>query len=285
MEDTPRPMTEEEAQAERDEIAAEVFGESPAVPSAPVVEKEPEPDPDPEPDPWAGVNPALRDQFESMGKRLEDYDTMAARLKQAESRIGGITNRLHEAEAKKKEADAAPTQEEIDAAAESEELLDELKAEFPVWGSVFDQHQARVENLNEKVDKLTEALGNNGNSGLPDEKLSRMREELRVEIKHPDWENTVHSDEYRTWFSSQPAAVQEKANSVLSKDAIEVLDSFNKHIKSGGSLADIEDKRKKRLAGSQLPSPRGSRTVVKSNDDLTDDEYRDKVAAEFWPEK
>ena len=293
MDKEERELTPEQAQEERTAAAKEVFGDDTELDNLPIepeekLRQEPdeeEPEGEPEEDPWAGVSPALREQFESMSKRLEQTSVLEQRLKQAESRIGGITNELHESKKALKEAEKAPTQKEIDAAAESQESWNELKEEFPVWADAIDHRlaaeSAKFKDLQEKIESLKMEYP----TDEADKKLERMREELRVEIRHPGWEKTVRSKEYGEWFAKQPADIQEKANSIQSADAIEVLDSYVKHKAGGGKTpAQIEDGRKKRLTNSELPSSSSRRVAKKSYDDMSDEEYRDKIADEVWSE-
>ena len=287
MDKEERELTPEQAQEERNEAAKAVFGDDAELDNLPdepeeKLRKEPDEEEEEE-DPWAGVSPALREQFESMSKRLEDAATLAERLKQAESRIGGITNELHNAKQAAKEAEKAPTQKEIDAAAEDEESWNELKEEFPVWADAIDHRlaaeSAKFKDLQEKIESLKMEYP----TEEADKKLERMREELRVEIRHPGWEKTVRSKEYGEWFTKQPADIQEKANSIQSSDAIEVLDAYVKHkTKSGKTPAQIEEGRKKRLTNSELPSSSSRRVAKKSYDDMSDEEYRNKIADEVW---
>jgi len=288
MDKEEKELTPEQAQEERNAAAKEVFGDDTELDNLPdepeeKVRQEPDKEEEEIDDPWAGVSPALREQFESMSKRLEDAATLAERLKQAESRIGGITNELHNSKKALKEAEKAPTQKEIDAAAEDEESWNELKEEFPVWADAIDRRlaaeSAKFKDLQEKIESLKTEYP----TEEADNKLERLREELRVEIRHPGWEKTVRSKEYGEWFTKQPADIQEKANSVQSSDAIEVLDAYVKHKKNGGKTpAQIEEGRKKRLTNSELPSSNSRRVAKKSYDDMSDEEYRNKIADEVW---
>jgi hypothetical protein len=234
----------------------------------------------------------LRERFESMDKRLENYDAMTERVKQAESRIGGITNKLHEAEEAattiKKGKDDAPSEEDIAAAAESEESWTELVDEFPIWAEAIDKRLAvesakygksleTIEGLKKKIDALVPGTGK--------EDLARVREELRVEIRHPDWEKTIKSKEYGEWFLKQPADIQAKGGSVKAADAIEVLDLHKDHTSGEGKTpAQIEAERKKRLTNSELPSGQHRAPTI-SEDDMTEEEYRKKVGQEEWADE
>ena len=282
-------LTPEEVQSEREGVSKELWGEDTKIDALPTdTDIEPAAKPaESEPDEWAGVSPALRERFELMGKKLEDYDVVSERLKQAESRIGGITNKLHEAEKTNatlsEEREAAPSKEEVDAAAKDDEAWDELKDEFPVWAEAIDSRlaaeRAKLDKSLKTIEDMKEKLSGS-DTGQVD--LERIREELRVEIRHPGWEDTVKLKEYGEWFARQSPEVQEKANSVKSVDAIEVLDLYNDRTSGGGKTpAQIEAERKKRLTNSELPSGH-RRTPAAAEDDMTDDEFRQKAANEIF---
>lgn len=297
-------MSPEEAKL-RQEVAQEVYGDTVAADDLPLpatavdsdanddaadrdtAEAQPKDD-----DMWTGLNPALRDSFEAMRTKLEDIGTIATRLKQAESRIGGITNTLHEERkareastqrARQPEGKAAPTSEEIAAAAESDELLNELKEEFPAFADIIDAQTQKIADQQARIDDLEAKIGSNGGQGaLTDKTLRQMREELRVEMRHPDWEQVVKSQEYDEWARTQPLDIIDKMNSDKAEDAIAVLDAYKAQTKGAKSPEQIENERKKRLSQSELPAQKSGRKPVVADDNLTDEQYRDKLEKELW---
>lgn len=267
-------LTLEEAQDARKEIAAEIWdGKAPAVVEPP--EKEPEIE---EEDPWAGVSPALRESFDAMSKQVESFGVVTERLKQAENRIGSITNELYAAKVKES-AEKTPTKEEL-AAVETDDDWKELQEDFPEWAKAVDKRMAASEtSTRAKIEKIESAIRKP--PSVTSENLSRLREMVKIDVAHPTWETDVKTSEYQEWIAAQPGTVRQQAGSYEAKDAIAILNLFAEHKGKGKKAADIADKRKKQLEGAQ--SPEGKRTTpAKSEDDMTDAEYRRAEAKRIW---
>ena len=253
-----------------------------------------------EPDPWAGVNPALRQMFDGLTAQVAEGANMAGRLKQAESRIGALTNQLSEA---KKAADAltkkhedAPTKEQIEAAAASEAEWEEIKIEFPVWAAATDKRIADkvakmpgIKALTDKIAALETKLAAAEGDGSPDlrAEVSVLRVELAKDMvsqRHPDWEATVKKPEFGFWIQVQDDATKAKFNSLKASDAIAVLDKFQEHVKKPGSrtAAQIEQERALRLKSAHLPNGGATRITQKAFEDMTPEEQRKSIAQEVW---
>lgn len=265
-------------------------------------DKEPQQDaesPQEKEDPWEGVSPALKAQFEQMQNTVQNYDTMATRLKQAESRIGGITNELHEAKkaaAKAKKAkEEAPTQEEIDAAAKSKAQWDDLREEFPEWANAMDSRltaeRAEIEKklsstkgLQEKIENLEGLVNNNPSVAASVQALRKEINNELVSIRHPGWENKVKSKEFGDFFNTLSQNDQKKAYSDRPSDAIYLLDLYERKkadLSDGNKPKNITEQRKKRLKESELPSKGHTRLKAKSDSDMSDDEYRRKISQDW----
>lgn len=288
-----RNLTDEQAKAERESIVNEVFeGREPEVKAdgqqseaGVIVENE---------DPWAGVNPALKKEFEDLRTRAGGVDTMAERLRQAESRIGSITNQLHNekkaAESVSISQTAAPTKEQIAAAAQSDEEWDALKEEFPTWGSAVDKKFAseKAATLKE-IDSLKADINTLKQSGAPSGEIEGRVQAVKIEIakemvslQHPGWEQTVKTPEFSAWINSQPAEIKQKCESWNIADAVFVLNAFGEGKKSK-TAAEIAADRKERLTKSTTQSSPGRvRQSSKLPDDMTDAEYRAHIANEMW---
>lgn len=287
-----KDLTEAEAKAIRDEVTGELWeGKEPVKENIEepekVIVKE---------DPWAGVSPTLKKEFEDLKTKANGVDAMADRLKQAESRIGSITNQLHD---EKKAADSvklqnqasAPTKEQIAAAAKTDEEWDALKEEFPVWGSAVEKKFAseRASTL-EEIKALKSEIATLKQSGAPsgetDQKIEGVKIDLAkqmVSLQHPGWEQVVKTPEFSAWLTAQPVDVKQKCESWNIVDAVSVLTAFDES-KSGGkrSAAEITAERKERLNKSQNLSSGRVRQSAKLPDDMTDDEFRKEAAKEIW---
>ena len=273
-------MTQEEAQQYRSEVAAQVF-DGAAAPA-------PEPETTPE-DPWAGVNPALRQTFESMQSRVGAFDTVTERLKQAEQRIGSLTNQIRDGKiAAEEKLKATPTKEEIDAASKSQQEWDTLKEEFPEWAEAVDKRfEAQKADLKKELglpEGITEKLAALEKSGANTEEITALKTEFRKEIvsvRHPNWEATVKTPEFKTFFDTLDADTQKKAYSEKPADAIQLLDLYHDR-RPGKTSAEIAADRQDRLRKSETHSPGRKRTPTKAENDMSDEEYRKKIASEVW---
>jgi len=279
-------LTEEEAAQERADAAKEIFGsEGTADDDSPGTPPDPKPgvEPAPEKDPWDGVDPVIREKFEAMETKLVDYDSVATRLKQAESRIGAITN---EAAAKAKQDKEAPTQDEIDAAAESESDWDDLKEEFPQWAKAVDNRIKKegetFKKLQDQIDSLESNRSTGGNEDLLKEVDSLKR--LAITIKHKDWLQTVKTPEFNE-FAKSSEENQRLFASQNPAEAIELLDRYaDRKPPEKKTTAQIAEERKKRLKQSQTPNTASSRPTAKSDDDMDDAEFRAREARRIFAE-
>ena len=162
-------------------------------------------------------------------------------------------------------------------------MLNELKEEFPAFADIIDAQAQKIADQQARIDDLEAKIGSDGGQGaLTDKTLRQMREELRVEMRHPDWEQVVKSQEYDEWARTQPLDIIDKMNSDKAEDAIAVLDAYKAQTKGAKSPEQIENERKKRLSQSELPAQKSGRKPVVADDNLTDEQYRDKLEKELW---
>ena len=198
-ENVQKEPTDDEVRAMRTEVAAEEFGDvsvkmeetiSTSLPSPP---EEPPAEPNTEEDMWTGVNPALRQSFDDMAKKVGEIDsTLPERLKQAEKRIGSLTNELYD-NAKQKPA-TEPAQEQPPATnAAADEDWEEIKIEYPDWA-------ASVEKRFKDMDAAQNVLASQSPKAV--QQLQANLDNLRSEtsgviersmltFRYPDWEQTI----------------------------------------------------------------------------------------------
>ena len=281
-------VTEENVEAIRSEIANEEFEESTVSVAEPSkTEEDPVVEEVIEEDPWAGVNPTLRKTFDDMTAKVASMSVMEQRLKQTESRIGAMQNKLSAAEKAAQAAPPAPTKEEIEVAAKEKESWETLKEDFPEWAEVVETRFAKTKTDFEERQKALEQ-SQLLSSRVIDQKIADLtdtmeqtREKTTLTFKYPDWESIVQSPEYATWLKTQTTEIQQKTSSKFAKDAISVLDEFSKIKKPEKTPAEITADRKKRLEGS-VTVPGKKAMPVKAEADMNDEELRDKVAEEVW---
>lgn len=283
-------LTEDQAQAEWDAMAA-VRGteaESPAAVETQaadqepkeVVEQTPEPQaqtpatPQPEqqeeaPDPLASLPEALRERFKSLEAMAQKSVTLEHDLKSAVGRIGAMQREMdaarNAAAVAKAVGDAAPTQAQINAASNSPEKWEQMKADFPDWGEAM---EAMVEHRlsgfqpgqrgmsPEQVQEL-----------LTQERTTLMKvvEEAKVEVRYPEWKQTINTSEFQQWYTAQDEATKTLADSPRGLDAVALIDKFEKS--KAAPVAEIRNDRKERLQAAATTKP-GQVTPPKSEDDM-----------------
>jgi hypothetical protein len=290
-------MSDEELLAVRNEIAAEEFGAkaAPAVSETIMPEPEPQPEPKPKPEPepkeedlTAGIPPALQEALDGLANKVAALDTFSNRLKQAESRLGSMQNDFYAA---KKAADAvvkAPSQEEIEKAAQEEKDWEELRVEYPDWAKAMD---ARLMSESKKAEQAYEESISNMRRQIQSQfeeriqsqadKMDEMVEKKFLSFFHPGWKRTIESKDYQKWIAEQPKELQSKTFSMNASDAIEVLDAFNVFRGEKKSPAEIAAERKKRLQQSTVVEGTTT-TPPKAEADMTDAEYREKYGQRLW---
>jgi hypothetical protein len=205
-----------------------------------------------------------------MSTRVGNFTATEERLKQAEKRIGSITNDLHAA----KKAVEAPTKEQLAAAAESDEKWDSLKKDFPEWAEAFDG----------RFDKKLA------------EKMTHLREELKAELKttdnldlrllnvvKPKWKETIKSKEWKEWLAMQPSETAAKVYSERAEDAIDIITAFEEANRPQKTATEIAAERKERLTKAPLPQG-GKATPVKSEADMSSSELRANIGKEIFAE-
>ncbi len=282
-------MTQEAEQKLRAEVAAELDaeekGEVVQKPSVDVSQKETEKEE--VVDPWAGVNPALKQMFDDMSQKVAALPTVEARLKQAESRVGSLSNELHNAKQAAAAVKDAPTKEQMEAAAKSEEGWQALKEDFPEWAEAIDGRvNAKLATLKEEI-----VAGLHG-EGKTAEEIAQLKETLAegtaeqiqmgiLEFLKPGYQSTVAMKEYQEWLKTQPEDIVKLTKSPRAADAIVVLDSFEESVGKQKTAEEIASERKRRLKTAHIPQGKKS-APTKSEADMTEAELRQSLAKEVW---
>lgn len=284
-------MSEEERLL-REEIAGEVYSTEIAETRVEAAVKEevedtPTPTPEkptPEEDPWEGVNPALRAAIENLTKKTADIDSLSFRVKQAESRVGGIDNRLRDLP--KGAVGNTPSQQDVEAALASEEGMKEFLEDFPAHAK---QLQARDAALRKTVEGIRAELQTDFDKKLNDIQLAT---ELKIlGLKYPNHKQVVEEPDFKDWLPKQTPEVQAQYSSWDALEGIKVLDKyFNDKPKPMEEESDdtpsIAEQRKERLedhSGNFRAS--GKPRKQKTEAEMTEDELRSHYAKEIWSKK
>ena len=260
-----------------DEIKAEESGEIPTVDA----EKEIVPETKVE-DPWKGVNPALKQVFDEMSSKVVNLQATETRLKQAETRIGSITNELHAAKKAAETVKAAPSADQIKDAAESDEKWNALKADFPDWADAFDgRFDKKLTSFDKKLTSKVAELKDEIMKEVAGGKVSDDLDARLLSIAKPDWKETLASVEWKEWLAQQPADVIALTASPRAEDAILCLTKFEKAERPTKTASEIAAERKERMKTAVIPQGRKA-VPVKSEAEMTAAELRNNIGKEVY---
>ncbi len=272
----------EQEQLDRAAIANEVW-DAAAEPSAPVTTPEVAEvvevvEPVVEADPWAGVAPALREEFEGMRTRLQGLGEMDSRLKQTERRLGSVQNELHAAKEAAKAVASAPSKEQMAEAAASQGDWDALKEDFPEWTKATEGRLAaeRAEILKGMPDVQQIRAEIQAEADL---KLESVKTELGKSIvlmKHPDMEVVAETPDFKQWHEAKGSP-----NSYNPMDVIAIFDEYKSHVAARKSTSEIKAERQERLEASQT-TPGRRVAPAKPDADMSPSELRAAIAKQTW---
>ena len=275
-------MSEEQ---DRAEIANELWSEAEGFDPV-VVEESAEFTPDAqkqEQDPWDGVPKIIRDELEQLRAKVSEQDKIEYRLKQAESRVGGLTNELYAAKQAAKTVEDAPTKKQIEEAAGDDEAWESLKEDFPEWADATDKRfnkkisetkseiESRLSQFSEKVE--SDSLTNIEKM----ERAAQRAEEAVISLSHKGWRSTVKSQDFIDWFVENKKTDSEDPEAI-----VDLLDEYKTYQKERVKPSDIKAERERKLSQAE-----GQRTgvrlkPVKNDSDMSEEELRQSIASEIW---
>ena len=239
-------------------------------------------------DPWAGVNPALKEMFNTMEQRVASVAATEQRLKQAESRIGAISNELHVAKEAAKAVKVSPTKEQMAAATASDEQWEALKKDFPEWAEAFEGRFTKVlapslASIEELKADLQALKDQGGASGKSDADISAEVERRLLTFFKPRWKETVGAKEWQEWLAIQPPETAALVKSDLASDAVTLIDAFEASRGTQKTASEIAEERRRRLKTGDLPTGKKA-APVKSEADMNAAELRASIGKEIFAE-
>ena len=197
---------------------------------------------------------------------------LSGRLRNAEGHIGGLNSQVKsqiEAARKVEAAGAqAPSAREINAAQGSPEALAELERDHPEFAKAMRPAiDAALSSRIAEFEKRTPQPSNSEPS-LSRQELDAFKAELKVETRHPGWQEKVAGAEFVGWLSNSPREMKMLAASTEPADAIRLLDLYEDSKKVAPS------KTSQRLS-SAAALPTGQRTQVRAKnvDEMSPQEY------------
>ena len=103
----------------------------------------------------------------------------------------------------------------------------------------------------EKITELVKEQASQATAGLREE-FQQEAAKLRVEAKHPDWEEAVVSPEYKAWFASKPAEFQQEFGNTW--DARLVVQGLNEFKTWRDTTQNARQHKQARLEGAITPT-------------------------------
>lgn len=197
---------------------------------------------------------------EKLTTRIEER--LSGRLRNIEGHIGGLKHNLSQlstaAKAAEKQGADAPTTSQMRDAMQSGAKLNALKEEFPEWAEAIEESmqsvasripQVDMEGINQRFQTTEQTAA---------QLMNRARQMARLDMAHPDWEQTIATDQFQNWLMNQSPETQALADSENATDAIKALDSFSEFVKA--SEPDLTAQRRQkntRLESAVTPTSGG----------------------------
>lgn len=215
-------------------------------------------------DPYAGLHPTIRDELLGLKSIVQQQ---AQRLRNAEGHIGGLKNSLAAAAARTEIAGgSAPSGAQITEAAKSQTAMKRLMEDYPEFGAAM--KEALEESLASMPKPEQQSLPKDV---ITQQQLEQRFELMKIEQKHPGWQEKVTQPAFKGWLEGQPYEVQMLASSERAEHAIRLLDL---HAESTGSKQ--MERNKRQSAAAAIPTGRQTSSVrTKSVDQMTDKELWD----------
>lgn len=223
-------------------------------------------------DEWKDVPAKVKAELESMRGMVDGLTKLPERFRAIEHQVGGIkslTQSLKDAVAQattttKAAGDSAPTPEQVESAAKSDERWKQLKDDFPEWAEAVDERLKRVETARPSVDPSalkTEVLTD------VDSRIAKARDESRttiltearvlgrIDAAFPDydWEAAIQTEQFATWYEGQKPDVKALSGSPKPQDAIRLVSLFKEAQAKAEKAAAEKEAREKRLDRAEQP--------------------------------
>ena len=198
------------------------------------------------------------DPLAAMEERLSN------RIRNLDGKYGGMNSELKrmkdaalEAAQNPRVADS-PTQAQVEEAVKSGPGMEALREQFPEFVTAFEEERANtpkvdVAALERQFNERYEALEAKTVAREESTKveISRARQMALLDASHPDWEETVGTQDYHEWLMSQPPETVALTHSNSARDALTVLNSYSEH---KASKTDLTANSRQRLESAVNPT-------------------------------
>lgn len=263
---------------ELEEAAAPLAEE--AAPQEVVQDAQPAPEPE---DPYAGLPNVVREKLAKIDELTQANAQLLQHVRSAEGRVAAMQREFQQARqaATNVAPQDAPTQGQMAAAAQNPEKWTQLKEDFPEWAEAMEQYVgAQIRAIRPQGAGLTpEQVAGYVQQQVAQTKaeMTRLVEEAHIEGKHENWRDTVNTPEFAAWFAAQPPETRALADSPRARDAIAMLDLFDKARVRPAS--EVRNERNQRLAAAATTRP-GQTPPPKTLDDMSVEDLWNYEAAQ-----
>ena len=227
---------------------------------------------------WEGVPAKVRQTLEvisgkvgALDKLQHDFKSLAGRTGAALEGVNALKAAMETAKSVKKDGGDAPTQEQIAAAAASDQEWNTLKEDFPEWSEATDKRidqrvEARLAKL--VIPPAVDAAGlktevTQSMSEQITKATSQARELMKIDRKHENWAQDIYingenaqggfTPAYAEWEARQPPEIKALAESNKAADAIKMLDLFYERRNALAETTAKKEHDKKRLDSAITP--------------------------------
>lgn len=182
-------------------------------------------------DEWEGVPEAIRAKFETLGTELTRVTNIA---NSASGRASKLQSALDTQANKQTTEDIKPqlTSDQLRAAMGNKEKRDALREDFSDFAIALDEMDERVSNaVGTAIDELRTEFQSSNTQASQEFELRR-----NLDIKHPGWETTSLSDDFKNWAYENGPTVEERttyentlsyANSLKNNSPTEATTLYN----------------------------------------------------------
>jgi len=184
-------------------------------------------------DPYEGLPDAVKARLAKIDDLERTNATLTHELRSTIGRVGALQREFDLAKQAKQQAQqdggTAPTSAQMAAAAKSSEKWEKLKTEFPDWADAIEERfGAQAVSPQSSIDPEQIAGFVNQQVSNSREEIAREIELAKIESRHENWTETVQTEKFKAWFESASPEIKALAESPKARDAIRMLDEFQK---------------------------------------------------------
>lgn len=234
-------------------------------------------------DPLASLPPEVKAALAKIPQLEQANAQLLHHVKTAEGRVAAMQREFQQARqaATQVAPQDAPSQGQMAAAAKNPEKWEQLKEDFPEWAGAMEEYvAAKLGSVQAQQSGLTpEQVAGYVQQQVAQTKaeMARAIEEARIEGKYENWRETINTPEFAAWYAVQTNDVRALADSPQARDALKMLDLYEKARTRPAS--EVRQERNQRLAAAATVRP-GQTPPPKTLGDMSPEELWNYEAAQ-----